>query len=230
MFCNKRGRTVLRKSLDFHLEHNGLCTIGRILSLVNDICRYKRISSLQRNTGHMNMNIGVADKLVILCSCKILKLDTNRFFHRLARIYSTAVFFFILTGIFFRGFYIVSPCHIQVDTLCIALDVETDTDRGRQLKMCSGYRLVVIILACRKILAILKCHISINFLLSGARVILVIALNIEHTHEIGIAWILFKNLFLFSGTNKVSSYGINDFLPDLRILKSVSHYASSFTA
>ena len=81
--------------------------------------------------------------------------------------------------------------------------------------MCGGNRLVVVILTGRKILTILKCHICINFLLPSAGVILVIALNIEHSHEIGIARILFENLFLFSGADKVGSYGVNDFLPDL---------------
>ena len=74
---------------------------------------------------------------------------------------------------------------------------------------------IVIVFTSSKIHAVLKCHISIDFLLTCAGIFFINVLNVKHTHEIGIAGILFKNLFLFSGTNKVGSYSINDFLPDL---------------
>ena len=215
MLSNKYRRTILRIRLEFNLKHYGFCAIYRILSLVDDIRSNKGISSLKRNTGHMDMDIRIAYKLVILCASKVAKDNTDGLLHWLTGIYGTAVFLLIFVRVFFRRPHIVSPSHIQIDSLGITFDIETDPYRRRQLKMCRGNWLIIIIFTGSKILTVFKCHVSINFLLTCTGILFIVALNIEHSYEIGIARIFFQHFFLISGTDEISPYSINNFLSDL---------------
>ena len=96
--------------------------------------------------------------------------------------------------------------------------------------MSCRYRFIVIILSSGIVFAILIGHIGIDFLLSRAGIVLVIALHIEHSDKITIARVFSQNLFLCPRPNQVSSDCFYNFLPDFSILEPVSHYASSFTA
>ena len=116
----------------------------------------------------MDVNIRVAYKLVVLCAAKVAEIYTDGLLHRLTGIYGSTVFLFILACVFFRRPYIISPSHVQVDALGAALNIEADADGRRQLKMRRGNRLIIIIFTGSKIFAIFKCHVSINFLLTGA--------------------------------------------------------------
>lgn len=94
MLGNKYRRTILRIRLEFNLEHYSFRAVCRILSLVDDICGNKGIPSLKRNTGHMDVNIRVAYKLVVLCAAKVAEIYTDGLLHRLTGIYGSTVFLF----------------------------------------------------------------------------------------------------------------------------------------
>ena len=100
MLRNKSSRPIFGICFQLHLEHNGFYTACRILSFVYDIGCNKRVTAFQSNPRYMHMNIGIADKLIFLCTSEISKVDMNRLRHRDAGIDCTTVFFFVFSRVF----------------------------------------------------------------------------------------------------------------------------------
>ena len=71
-----------RESPDFNLEHQAFQIIFRIPAPVHDIRGYKAVPVFQRDSGYINMHIGITGQLIFMAPVEVSKMNRDGLFHR----------------------------------------------------------------------------------------------------------------------------------------------------